>query len=175
MIIFKYNWWIFALSLALLASCGTQRTLKKQQRYMDNVYNELKTALPEAEVTIVRDTVKVLFPEHLLFEVNSATIKEENYSLMERLAKTLNNYQRTSILINGYTDISGSIEVNNRLSKERAQHAESALQKSNVDSGRLFVWGHGSSNPIANNDSPEGRRKNRRVEFIVLYNYKHVE
>ena len=165
--------WLLPVLAVVFFSCNPQKRLaKKQKRYMADVYTEMKQAVNEAEVTILNDTVKVLFPEHLLFKKNESEIAAETFPLMERFAKALNKYSKTSILINGYTDMTGGAEFNQQLSKERADAARATLLKYAVNDGRLFTWGLGNKNPIADNSSEDGRRKNRRVEFIMLYAYE---
>lgn len=156
----------------LLGACGPQHKLSKRQRYMQNTYETIKLAVNEAEVHILRDTVKVLFPEHLLFQVNSATIHTDNYPLMERFASALNKYDRTSILISGHTDPTGGAELNKQLSQQRADNARHVLEQYQVNSGRMYTWGMGSTQPVTDNNTLENRRKNRRVEFIILYSYE---
>jgi outer membrane protein OmpA-like peptidoglycan-associated protein len=163
--------WVLPL-LAVLYSCNSQKKMaKKKHTYMESAYTALKDAVNEAEVTILNDTVKVLFPEHLLFQKNSADINEATMPLMKRFANALNLYPKTSILINGYTDKTGSEEINNKLSQNRADAAKSLLQTCTVDKDRMLTWGLGATNPLADNDTESGRRKNRRVEFIILYSY----
>lgn len=154
------------------AACGPQRKLAKQHRYMEKSYLTIKKAVNEAEVSILNDTIKVLFPEHLLFKFNSSTINPENFPLMERFAGALNKYDKTSILINGYTDITGGEELNKALSQKRADSVKAVLQVYQVKDVRMYTWGMGSMNPIADNGTPQGRSRNRRVEFIVLYTYQ---
>jgi outer membrane protein OmpA-like peptidoglycan-associated protein len=159
--------------LAILFACNPQKKLaRKTHTYMESAYTDLKKAVNEAEVTILNDTVKVLFPEHLLFQKNSAQINKETYPIMQRFANALNKYNKTSILINGYTDNTGGDDINKKLSQNRADSARSLLNTYTVESGRMFTWGLGSESPITNNNSEDGRRKNRRVEFIILYSYE---
>jgi outer membrane protein OmpA-like peptidoglycan-associated protein len=114
---------------------------------MNKVYNTLKTDVSEASVTILKDSVKVIFPEHLLFGKNSASISEVNKPLMQRFARALNLYTETSILINGYTDNSGSEELNRTLSSQRADTASATLKIFKVASKRLYTWGLGANKP----------------------------
>lgn len=159
--------------LTFIAACNPQKRLaKKQHTYMEQNYKELKEIVNEAEVTILNDTIKVLFPEHLLFGRNSSEINKETYPLMLRFAGALNKYNQTHILINGYTDKSGTEELNRKLSQNRADSARQLLVYNNVDIKRMLTWGLASENPIAAEDTEEGRRKNRRVEFIILYTYE---
>lgn len=137
---------------------------------MGKTYKELKQELPDATVTLLNDSIKVLFPENLMFATNSANINSEFTPKMITFAKILNRYNKTSVLINGYTDNTGSAEINNKLSYDRANTAKVALEQQSVEKSRLHSWGHGSKDPLATNNTPEGRQKNRRVEFVVLYN-----
>ncbi|MFA6057136.1 MAG: OmpA family protein [Taibaiella sp.] len=158
--------------LAAFYSCNPQKRLaKKKHTYMESAYKAFKGEMPEAEVTILNDTVKVLFPEHLLFQRNSSEINKDVYPLMQRFANALNLHFRTSILINGYTDNTGTEELNKNLSSQRADSASTILKFYKVSGERMLQWGMGPSNPIADNSTEEGRRKNRRVEFIMLYSY----
>ncbi|WP_118973483.1 OmpA family protein [Taibaiella koreensis] len=158
---------------ALLYSCSAaKKTAKKQHSYMESAYATLKDAVNEAEVTILNDTIKVLFPEHLLFKKSSAEINEATTPLMQRFGKALNQYDKTSILVNGYTDNTGTDGINETLSKQRADSAKNMLERFDVLKSRIFTWGMGKTNPIGDNNTEEGRRRNRRVEFIILYNYE---
>lgn len=158
--------------LAVFYSCNPQKRLaKKKHAYMESAFNNLKSEIPEAEVTILNDTIKMLFPEHLLFQKNSSEINKEVYPLMQRFANALNLHYKTSILINGYTDNTGTEELNRDLSSQRADSASNTLKFYKVADERIMRWGMGPSNPIADNSTEEGRRKNRRVEFIMLYSY----
>lgn len=164
---------IIAMPVFLLYSCSPAKKMaKKKHTYMEAAYVSLKDAVNEAEVTILNDTIKVLFPEHLLFKKSSAEINEATSPLMQRFAKALNQYNKTSILINGYTDNTGTEDINGKLSQQRADSARAMLDKFEVGSLRMFTWGMGKSNPIADNNTEEGRRRNRRVEFIILYDYQ---
>ncbi len=157
---------------ALFYSCSpAKKAARKKHTYMESAYATLKEAVNEAEVTILNDTIKVLFPEHLLFKKSSAEINETTSPLMQRFGNALNKYDKTSILINGYTDNTGTDGINEKLSKQRADSAQSMLARFEVQKTRMYTWGLGMSNPIGDNNTEEGRRRNRRVEFIILYNY----
>jgi len=71
------------------------------------------------------------------------------------------------IKINGHTDNTGSKELNDALSLKRAESVKSYLVMKGVDQGRMSTAGFGYSQPVASNDTPEGRAENRRIEFII--------
>lgn len=160
------------LLLTLLACSPSKKLARERKAYMESTYMALKKAVNEADVSILQDTVKVLFPEHLLFKKNESVIDQANYSPMERFAEALKKYHKTDVLINGYTDNTGTAEINQKLSANRATAAKDLLQRFGVGGNRMHVWGLGNKNPLAGNDTEAGRRRNRRVEFIILYAYE---
>lgn len=143
-----------------------------KHEYMQKTYEGLKDSVSEAQITILNDTIKVLFPENLLFKTASSEILEDTYPLMQRFANALNTYNKTSILINGYTDNTGTADVNEKISLQRADNSKNVLLQYAVTNSRLFTNGFGPRYPLGDNTTEEGRAKNRRVEFIVLYTVK---
>lgn len=162
---------IIVFSALFLFSCGSTQKAKKKHSYMSAMYEEIKKEIPEAQVAIAHDSLKVLFPEHMLFDFDSYSIKQESLEILARLAKLLKKYNKTGVLINGYTDNKGSEDYNKSLSQKRADATKVALLESGILTARLYAWGHGFINPIGDNNTEEGRTKNRRVEFIILYKY----
>lgn len=156
----------------VLSACGTTRKTAKKQKYMASAYEDIKGALNEADVKLLNDTVKVVFDNKVLFDFASATIKQQNYNAFERFAKTLNRHGKTKILITGYTDAIGSDENNTNLSLRRADSSKNLLAAYHVKKKRMYTWGLGAKNPVKSNETEEGRKLNRRCEFILLYNYK---
>lgn len=147
--------------------------MAKRKAYMERSYHEMKLALSDAEVTLLSDTVKIVFKTPVLFEFNEARILPDNFPRFERMAKVLNNFSRTEILIVGHTDsVGGTNSLTNRmLSLRRADSAQNMLAFYKVNRKRMDTWGLGAKEPVASNATVEGRALNRRVEFIVLYNY----
>lgn len=138
---------------------------------MAKTYDDVKKSVNEAEVTILSDTVKVVFENNVLFDFGSATIKPQIFPAFQRFAKALNKHDKTEVLICGYTDTIGSIDRNINLSQKRADSAKALLMYNNVDEKRIFTWGLGAKNPVASNSTEEGRQQNRRVEFVLLHSY----
>jgi outer membrane protein OmpA-like peptidoglycan-associated protein len=102
------------------------------------------------------------------FDVNSSQIKPGFYSTMDKIAKVLNKYGKTELLIVGHTDSTGSEKYNQTLSEQRAQSVYQYLQGQGVIHQRLSAYGKGELEPIASNDTDQGRRMNRRVEILVV-------
>lgn len=172
-LVLVFSLFLVASTVATTSSCKSRKTLTKAQRSnMKAAYEELKRELPEAQVTYGEDKVKLVLPEALLFEVNATAVNPTYLPTLVKIAKVLNKYPETSCLITGYTDSSGSQELNEKLSWGRAESAKTALLNSEVKNKRIFTWGFGSKNPVASNETVEGRKQNRRVEFVLMYNYQ---
>ncbi|HSG27257.1 MAG TPA: OmpA family protein, partial [Candidatus Krumholzibacterium sp.] len=84
----------------------------------------------------------------------------------------LNKYSDTNILIEGHTDSTGEEEYNMELSRKRSESVASRLAMANVDPTRFTLVGYGEIQPIATNDTVEGRQQNRRVEIAIMANDK---
>lgn len=120
-------------------------------------------------MTKYNDTVKVSFPTNILFDKESYIISETVLPSIVRFAAALNKYDKTAILVSGFTDSLGTEEYNNNLSMMRAEMAKKTLVNNEVLPERINTWGMGERHPIASNETEAGRAKNRRVEFVILY------
>lgn len=103
----------------------------------------------------------------IVFDAGSAVLKQESKPVLERLAALMKEYPQLKVEISGYTDNTGSAIENMDISQRRAKAVCDFLIKSGVESFRLSYFGYGSQNPIADNSTPEGRKKNRRIEFKI--------
>ena len=101
------------------------------------------------------------------FDVNSSTIKPGFYSTMDKIAKIVNKYGKTSLTLAGYTDNTGSAAYNKKLSERRAASVLAYLQNQGVIPQRLNAYGMGEERPRASNSTASGRAMNRRVEIII--------
>ena len=102
------------------------------------------------------------------FDVASATIKTESFSVVNKIATLMKQYPDLTFRIEGHTDSDGTIESNQKLSEDRAISIRQALIKFGISENRLQSKGWGESEPIASNATSEGKQLNRRVEFISL-------
>ncbi|MDR3227143.1 MAG: OmpA family protein [Prevotellaceae bacterium] len=166
---------IFAVLILFTAGCASQKKLTSEEIkkiYMQDIYTALTNEISnDAEVAIVEDSVKVIFTNGILFKVNENVIVNELHPCFSRFAKVLNKYTNTTILITGHTDNRGDEKINIDLSQKRADSAKKLLAELEVIESRIFTLGHGSAISIDTNNTLEGRAKNRRVEFVILYNY----
>lgn len=103
------------------------------------------------------------------FESGSDALKSESYTVIGEIATVLKDNPEVKIKIIGHTDADGSTTSNLELSKKRAAAVKNAMiYKYEISGNRIATDGKGESNPVANNDSSEGKAQNRRVEFIKL-------
>lgn len=123
---------------------------------------------PEQKRVEVRDN-KIVINEKVQFEVNSAKIKPESHSLLDEVAKVIKeNGQIKKIEVEGHASAEGSDQKNKQLSSRRAKAVQKYLTgDGGIDKGVLSAKGYGEERPIADNETEEGRVKNRRVEFTI--------
>ncbi len=103
----------------------------------------------------------------ILFDVNKAQLNPGGLRTVDNLADFLREYPERQVLIEGFTDSTGTEEYNRQLSEKRAESVKNALLNEGIGSDRIRVKGYGESYPIATNDTVAGRQQNRRVEVII--------
>ena len=135
-------------------------------RYLDQQAQELD-AIPGADVRRRDDSLLVNFQSTLLFDSDSASLQPGAFDRLRSLARTLNNYPKSDVIIKGHTDTLGDERYNLTLSEERSDSVRDFLVAEGVASPRLTAIGFGESVPVATNSSPEGRQQNRRVEIEI--------
>lgn len=141
-------------------------------RRMDKRAEEMKRELPNAEVERVGEGIKVTLGSDILFDVDSYSLKPETRNQLTDFAKTLNKDEDTDVLIEGHADATGSEDYNLKLSRQRADAVASFLGAQGVKTSRVDEKGYGESQPVADNSSESGRRKNRRVDIAIFANKK---
>ncbi len=105
--------------------------------------------------------------DRLLFETGKDVLKPESQEQLKNIAEILKAYPNVEIKIGGYTDNSGDAKKNLALSQKRAEKVMSELVKMGIAAKRMKAEGYGDQHPVASNDTPEGREKNRRVSVRV--------
>ena len=141
-------------------------------RYMDRQAKEMEQDLEGARIERVGEGIKITFESGLLFDVDKAVVKQTSKENLNELAKILDKYQDTDILIEGHTDSTGSDEHNLTLSRQRAQAVANYLAQINISPTRFTIMGYGESQPVAENETAEGRALNRRVDLGIMANDK---
>ncbi len=141
-------------------------------RYMDKQAEELRKDLEGAEIERVGEGIKITFREGIQFALNSDVVNETSKTNLQDLAKTLQKYKDTNILIEGHTDITGTREHNMKLSDDRAEAVAEYLESLGVAAKRVTTKGYGPDQPVGDNNTDYGRQQNRRVEVAIFANDK---
>ncbi len=136
--------------------------------YMEQEAGDLRRLTPQG-VGVVRrgTTIVVTLPSDVTFGKASADVDPRFFPGFDALAGILNQYPATYVDIVGYADAQGTKPFNQALSEKRANATAGYLVDHKVRSERIYVAGRGESDPVASNDTPEGRAKNRRVEITL--------
>lgn len=138
--------------------------------YMDKQAEEMQRDIKDAKVERVGEGIKITFESGILFQTGKATLQPAAKANVEKLAVILNKYEDTNVLIEGHTDSDGSDDFNQRLSEGRATTVATYVKSQGVKGSRVTMVGYGETQPIASNDTPEGKQANRRVEIAVFAN-----
>jgi OOP family OmpA-OmpF porin len=124
---------------------------------------------PENAPAVELESERIRIRGNIMFETGEAIIQKQSYKLLDDVAKVLNeNPQIGPVLIEGHTDDRGSSAYNQNLSDRRAKAVADYLVGKNVKRKRLRSRGFGEEKPIADNETPLGRAKNRRTEFKLV-------
>lgn len=143
---------------------------------MDKQAREIKEALPGAEVERVGEGIKLVLGENAVrFDTNKSTLTASAQTNLDKLIPVFQSYADTDIVIFGYTDSTGAVDYNQKLSEQRAISVKNYLAGKGISVVRFTTKGLGIADPIADNETAEGRSKNRRVEFAITANDKMIQ
>lgn len=142
---------------------------------MDRKAKELDEEIEGAEVERVGEGIKVTFDSGLLFGFDSSALQAEAEQNLSEFATSMNEFEETKILIVGHTDAKGSESYNLSLSERRAQSAADYLTKEGVAGSRIQAEGKGELEPVATNETVDGRTENRRVEIAIFASEEYKE
>ena len=141
-------------------------------RKMDKQAADLQKDMQNARVERVGEGIKITFDSGILFDTNSATLRYASETDIAKMAAILQKYSDTNVLVEGHTDNTGSDAINQPLSERRAQAVATATIAKGVSVSRVTTQGYGSSQPVADNTTAEGKQANRRVEVAIYANDK---
>lgn len=143
---------------------------------MDKQAREIEQALPGAEVERVGEGIKLVLGENAVrFETGKSTLTAQAQANLDKLVPVFQSYADTDIVIYGYTDSTGSVEFNQKLSEQRAASVRTYLASKGLVASRFQTIGMGINDPIGDNATVEGRSKNRRVEFAITANQNMIK
>lgn len=139
------------------------KRMEAQKRQMEQA-----TAGTGVQVSQTADNrLKLDIPSDISFDTNRADIKSNFRPILDRFAYSLQENPATTVTIIGHTDSTGGPSINEPLSRERAASARDYLTQRGVSPNRIMIDGRGAREPIASNDDPSSRARNRRVEIFV--------
>lgn len=127
---------------------------------------ELQRQIAELQAKVTERGI-VLTLGDVLFATNRSDLKSGTTGNLDKLVAFLNRYPNRTVLIEGYTDSTGTDEYNQELSQRRADAVRSYLVGQGISPTRLAASGKGENSPVSDNESATGRQQNRRVEVII--------
>ena len=151
------------------AGVGALGTYIWSQR-MERQKQEMEAATRGTGIGVTQtadNQLKLDIPSDISFDTGRANVKSNFAPILDQFATGLQNNAGATVRIVGHTDSTGSDAINNPLSVDRASSTRDYLVMRGVDSRRFTIEGMGSRQPIASNDSGDGRARNRRVEIYV--------
>ena len=136
--------------------------------YLDKQAKELAAI---ADVTRAEDgSIIVTLKNEILFDTDSAVLSYEAGNTLMDLNKVLKKYPANIIVVEGYTDSTGTAAYNKTLSEKRAKAVYDFILNNGLKTSSISYVGYGVQNPVASNATAEGRAKNRRVELNITAN-----
>jgi outer membrane protein OmpA-like peptidoglycan-associated protein len=146
------------------------QSLQQQKQQLEEARiaaEQAKAELRQSEAVKEEQGRMVISLSGVLFQAGGAQLSEPAQRRLETVVQALRAYPDRAITVEGYTDAQGSDEINKQLSLRRADAVREYLQQRGIEAERLRAVGKGEENPVASNDTAEGRANNRRVEIIV--------
>jgi outer membrane protein OmpA-like peptidoglycan-associated protein len=137
---------------------------------MDKQAAELEKEIPGAEVERVGEGILVTFDSGILYDYDSAVVKPAARDNLRELVTSLEKYPGTNVVLVGHTDADGADAYNQTLSERRASAAADYLVSQGVPRARIDATGRGEAEPVAANDTADGKARNRRVEIAIFAN-----
>ncbi len=120
----------------------------------------------DLELQLRLATIAAVSP--VIFQPRSVDISAESQSTIDQVVQLLNENPDLRVEVGGHTDSSGEPEINEVLAQDRADAVMAALITAGIEERRLTAVGYGDSRPVVSNDTPDGRARNRRIEFLIL-------
>ena len=155
-----------------------QSQMTTQVALADAADSQRKAADAQAQATLLQSQLAALSAKQterglvitmgdVLFGTNLANLNSDGMHTAQKLAEVLTQNPQRRVLVEGYTDSTGTAEYNQELSERRAQSVRSALQGMGIAPERIAIRGYGKNFPVAANDNAADRQMNRRVEIVV--------
>jgi len=161
-------------ALSLLAACVTQQKYNN----LDQAYSQLQQAYQGDEVQIrqLQGELRITIRDKILFPEGGFNLDSKAKQVLAKMAPTLSGFKNTKVVVRGYTDNESigpglrrqGITTNLDLSSKRADNVVDFLLTQGVDKNLISAQGMGDTNPVASNDTPDGKAQNRRIEVTLV-------
>ena len=161
------------VSLVLLNGCVTET----KYNALEQEYQQLQAAFSadQAQIVLLEGKLKVTMVDQVLFPEGGFRLNSQAKAVLGKLVPTLSGLQQTKIIVDGYTENvpigpelkREGISSNLELSSRRADVVVEYLVQQGVSQNLISAQGFGESNPVASNDTPDGRSQNRRIEVTL--------
>ncbi len=139
--------------------------------YMERQAKQLEQQMAGTGVTVEQNpttgNIDLVMPGSITFAFDDARLSPSFMPTLDKLASTMNQYNKTTVNIAGHTDSRGADSYNMGLSRERANSVANYLRSRGVASSRINVMAYGETRPVADNNTDYGRQQNRRVELTI--------
>lgn len=139
--------------------------------YMERQAKQLEQQMAGTGVTVEQNpttgNIDLVMPGNITFSFDDARLSTSFMPTLDKLASTMNQYNKTTVNIAGHTDSRGADSYNMNLSRERADSVANYLRSRGVASNRINVMAYGETRPVADNNTDYGRQQNRRVELTI--------
>ena len=138
--------------------------------YMDSQEAKLRKQLRGTGVSVQRvgNNINLIMPSNITFASDGRNLNSQFYNVLDSVVLVIQEFNKTTVVVAGYTDSTGSNAYNQKLSEDRAKSVADFFVNKRVNPARLDVVGFGEKSPIADNKSKQGRSLNRRVEITLF-------
>jgi outer membrane protein OmpA-like peptidoglycan-associated protein len=149
-------------------SCKSQKLNIKDGAQVVHANGNSSTSGYSDNVTKTDRGLMMTFDSDLLFPVNSSYLSDKAKGALQEFVNLAKEHPQALIQVDGHTDATGTADYNQWLSEKRAISVKTYLETLGVSGSRIETRGHGQVQPVASNQTPEGRQQNRRVEITIL-------
>lgn len=149
-----------------------KKALEEQLSQMQDQENRNSQDIQDIKVQMIKDrndldAIKLVLGDAVLFQTGKSNLSAAADATLNRVAYNLKQFPDTDVTVVGYTDNTGSEQLNQNLSEKRAESVVSYLESQGIAASRLKAVGMGENDPVASNSTSEGRAQNRRVEMFI--------
>jgi OOP family OmpA-OmpF porin len=139
------------------------------ERQFNELYNQVKGYFSADEAEVYKQGNRLVIRLRAMqFPVGQAVIMPSNYELLSKVQRSIRTFSEPDVVIEGHTDSTGSDEVNDHLSQQRAESVRDYLvANKTLPQDKIVAIGYGSKRPLASNETEEGRAINRRIDVVI--------